>query len=64
MSDELVRLVALAIAQAVVDQKASRATFDIESMTIIDAESNRGWEVLPVAKAVLKVIEPPDGVPQ
>jgi hypothetical protein len=64
MSDELVRLVALAIAQAVVDQKASGATFDIESMTIIDAESNRGWEVLPVAKAALKVIEPPDGIPQ
>ena len=64
MSDELVRLVALAIAQAVVDQKASRATFDIETMAIIDPESNRGWEVLPVAKAALMVIETPDGLPQ
>ncbi len=62
--NEWVRAVALAIVQAVVDQKGSGATFDIESMTIIDAESNRGWEVLPVAKAALKVIEPPDGVPQ
>lgn len=64
MNDELVRLLALAIAQAVVDQKASGATFDIESMTIIDAESNRGWEVLPVAKSALKVIEPPEATAQ
>jgi hypothetical protein len=64
MNDELVRLVALAIAQAIVDQKSSGATFDIESMTIIDAESNRGWEILPVAKAALSVLEPADGTPQ
>lgn len=64
MNDELVRAAALAIAQAVVDQKGSGATFDIESMTIIDAGSNRGWDVLPVAKAALSVIELPHGTPQ
>lgn len=61
MSDELVRLVALAIAPNRLRQKGSDATFDLESMMIIDAESDRGWEVLPVAKAALSVIEPPDG---
>jgi hypothetical protein len=51
LSDELVRAVALAIAQAIVDQKGSGATFDVGSMTIIDAGSNHGWEVLPVSGA-------------
>ena len=64
LSDELVRAVALAIAQAIVDQKGSGATFDVGSMTIIDAGSNHGWEVLPVAKAALKVVQPTDGTPQ
>jgi hypothetical protein len=64
MNDELVRAVALAIAQAIVDQKSSGATFDIESMTMIDAESNRGWDIMPVAMAALSVIEPPDDTPQ
>jgi hypothetical protein len=32
-------------------------------MAMIDAESNRGWDIMPVAKAALSVIELPDGTP-
>ena len=50
--------------QAIVDQKGSGATFDVGSMTIIGEGSNHGWEVLPVATAAVKVVQPPDGTPQ